>query len=1329
LRLRLPLQKQLEEDHIFRDNTLMNLPETYREFFQHNKIVQFVLLSVTFFLLTSSLFLLKDQPSAITEKNSKQEVLGFAEQNLTTNGVPLTSFPSASSSYPFIISDSAGGAFVAWSDDRTASFVGYIQRLDNNGSKLWAANGIAVSGCSTVNDLEPDGSGGFYLMCNSRFLYRFNSSGTQLWGPVTLFPATVLGSNIADIKVDSSGNVFAVGSYVITSESDYEFFGHKIDSNGNLLWGASGIRITNDNASNVCGIPGVQVVPDYLGGMFAVWEEWVSCSLPQDRDIKTQRLDSTGVTQFTANGINLGTGSGAQRDPVAVTDNHNGILVIYQFTNTSGTDLNGYYLQRISSTGTLTAADPGIFVQSGQPNGLWLPYIEAISDSNIIIHTGQSSNTFLRYDINLNQLTAVSATGFGYVQFSRYGNYLMTTTHNDGCGYLTNSGGTFEISVHRIEISTTRNLTASCITDHPAYQYYPRILALSETTGIALWHDHRNSGVANIYYQRFTLTNQIQMPRTAGQLKILTPSDKDLHAEYGNGGETAASVSIRFHDRNTNIPITDSMTVNMTQERIWTNTFVGMDTGNKTTFVQNLIGSDGLQDSSYVMYVRRELTDTKVKICPNVNNLPEITTECFGGYDMDTSNPDVTTVTDNGWNLWRIQGLTGSAGAISYIPPTPTPTPVPTTPVPTPTAIPAGYACNLYTNNTPVTIAPDSINTITSTINVPITSTITDINIRDLNILHTYNGDLTIKIKSPNNTTVTLYDQWCGDDDNIDVEFDDNAGISHDDLPCPPIGGIAYLPYESLSVFNGQNPQGNWELEITDNYDEDGGQLSEWSLQVCYALPPTPTPTATATPAPTSTPTAAPTTVAPTPTPTVTPTASLTPTLTQTPTPAPDTDGDGIPDDEDPTPNGSITPTPQVTFTSGILPNIFDSCSIEMNFTTDKVIIVPDGDVNLSWQTLNAATVTLTPDGRQLQTSGTLSLKVPQTTTFILKASNSTCSEQRTITIFTATEQEQAAASAIGTFTAVQAATVTASTVTTVATGAATVTGSQTFNLGLAIFDRVRRRKAWGAVYDSVSKKPIGRAIIRLYDELNKKLVQTAVSDANGIFRLVVKRGVYTITAIKKDYSFPSEIVKGKNDGSFANIYDGTKITVNHDSEVLSLSIPMDNKFLEKPSELLEIWTKGLQIFEVVNTGLVIAGVLYSIYATLINPSFLNILILGGYVVFLGIRYYLATADAAGIVRNTKGKSMAGLEIGLYEAEFNTLVTRTFTDDKGKYSFYVPEGDYYIKIIDDRYTIANGDKLPVKNKNKSGTALIAPTLTVKELHPDLPSLEALQKKG
>ncbi len=147
--------------------------------------------------------------------------------------------------------------------------------------------------------------------------------------------------------------------------------------------------------------------------------------------------------------------------------------------------------------------------------------------------------------------------------------------------------------------------------------------------------------------------------------------------------------------------------------------------------------------------------------------------------------------------------------------------------------------------NNPVTISSMGTPSISSTLNVAESMTIADVKVENLNIKHTWVGDLEVELEGPDGTVVRLFDRPGNgdcDSDDILVKFDDTAIDSYTafDQTCNEDGvGISgsFQPLESLSAFAGKNAQGTWTLRLIDHVDQDGGTLESWSLSFCATLP------------------------------------------------------------------------------------------------------------------------------------------------------------------------------------------------------------------------------------------------------------------------------------------------------------------------------------------------------------------------------------------------------------------------------------------------------------------------------------------------------------
>ncbi len=144
-------------------------------------------------------------------------------------------------------------------------------------------------------------------------------------------------------------------------------------------------------------------------------------------------------------------------------------------------------------------------------------------------------------------------------------------------------------------------------------------------------------------------------------------------------------------------------------------------------------------------------------------------------------------------------------------------------------------SCQSTLNNTVVSIGPNAGTVTNSIIAVPNDFTIDDVNV-NLNITHTWDADMEIRLISPNNTIILLSDKNGGSGDNyINTTFDD-AAATPIASGTPPFTGT-FRPDQPLSTYNGMQSIGNWTLRITDVANGDGGNLNNWTLQLCGSGP------------------------------------------------------------------------------------------------------------------------------------------------------------------------------------------------------------------------------------------------------------------------------------------------------------------------------------------------------------------------------------------------------------------------------------------------------------------------------------------------------------
>ena len=109
-------------------------------------------------------------------------------------------------------------------------------------------------------------------------------------------------------------------------------------------------------------------------------------------------------------------------------------------------------------------------------------------------------------------------------------------------------------------------------------------------------------------------------------------------------------------------------------------------------------------------------------------------------------------------------------------------------------------------------------NTTTSYIEINDAYCIGDVDI-ELDLLHTFLGDLEVDVTSPEGTTVRLHDRTGGSADDLHMYYDEQGG----DMPDGP---------GSLADWEGEIVTGTWRMDVTDNAGVDQGSLEHWALKI-----------------------------------------------------------------------------------------------------------------------------------------------------------------------------------------------------------------------------------------------------------------------------------------------------------------------------------------------------------------------------------------------------------------------------------------------------------------------------------------------------------------
>lgn len=285
----------------------------------------------------------------------------------TENGVAIcTAFEEQE--YNHLVTDGAGGAIIAWEDERSDSGDIYAQRVGSAGGVLWTANGVVISNAvdeQQVPQMASDGAGGAIIVWEDErsdigniYAQRINASGNVLWTSNGV-PINTASGEQSDARIISDG----AGGAIIVWESQWtKIYAQRVNAAGVKQWGGNGVALcTAQNGKN-----NLRIIPDGSGGAIAVWDDFRN----NRWDIYAQHINAAGGGKWNDNGVLIcaAINPSYTHIPQLCSDGNGGAIVVWKDNrHASESDLGNIYAQLIASDGTVrwTAGGIAICTQTG----------------------------------------------------------------------------------------------------------------------------------------------------------------------------------------------------------------------------------------------------------------------------------------------------------------------------------------------------------------------------------------------------------------------------------------------------------------------------------------------------------------------------------------------------------------------------------------------------------------------------------------------------------------------------------------------------------------------------------------------------------------------------------------------------------------------------------------------------------------------------------------------------------------------------------------------------------------------------------------------------
>jgi hypothetical protein len=288
----------------------------------------------------------------------------------------------------------------------------------------------------------------------------------------------------------------------------YDIYAQRVDASGAPQWTADGLAIcTADLAQS-----NPTIVSDGAGGAIITWDDVRT----GNRVIYAQRVNASGVAQWTADGVAMSTDTAGQY-PTIVSDGAGGAIITWYDAELDFIHISDVYAQRVDASGVVQWDSAGVLLCTAAGDQQYPKIVSDGAGGAIITwYDTRSGGGFNGVDIYAQRVDAsgvVQWNAEGVALCTAAGRQIDPTIASDGAGgaivtwyddrNLT-AGVAYDVYAQRVDAAGTPQWTVDGVALCAAAnrQWFPTIVSDDAGGAIVTWYDYRTGGSSDIYAQR-----------------------------------------------------------------------------------------------------------------------------------------------------------------------------------------------------------------------------------------------------------------------------------------------------------------------------------------------------------------------------------------------------------------------------------------------------------------------------------------------------------------------------------------------------------------------------------------------------------------------------------------------------------------------------------------------------------------------------------------------------------------------------------------------------------------------------------------------------------